>query len=372
MNKQKNMKKIIFIASFGNFSKLPLGGGQTAARRLLSALKDMGYQVDAIKRHPATAQKKYLRALQFGFWMCIDPIFLFLKLAFRSRKDTITLYMGYMGSILVPLEFMMSCVTRFLKYKNVMYLAGGGTEKTYNQSNKLSQYFQRKILNNYKLVMTEGLENIDFVKRHSNTATFHLPNFTEDGFAPISYPTKPTDKWNIIYFGRISVSKNILMGIEVFNKLCLKYDNIYYTIVGGGKKSYCDLVEKKIQESPYNNKISRQGRLSHEMLKQLMADQHFFLFPSNEPREGHSNALNEAMSYGLVPIVSNNNFLPSIVGNNRLVANQMDVDTFANIIINIIENKDFDSLSYQMYERVKQNFTQEIVAKRINHIIDNL
>ena len=162
------------------------------------------------------------------------------------------------------------------------------------------------------------------------------------------------------------------MGIEVFNKLCLKYDNIYYTIVGGGKKSYCDLVEKKIKESPYKNKISRQGRLSHEMLKQLMADQHFFLFPSNEPREGHSNALNEAMSYGLVPIVSNNNFLPSIVGNFRLVANQMYVDTFANIIINIIEDNNFNTISHQMFERVKQNFTQEIVVKRLKKIIENI
>lgn len=364
------MNRIIFIASFGNFKKLPLGGGQTAARRLLSTLKDMGYQVTVIKRHPATAQKKYLRALQFGFWMCIDPIFLFLKLAFRTRKDTITLYMGYMGSVLVPLEFMMSCVTRFLNYKNVMYLAGGGTEKIYNQSNKFSQYLQRKILNNYKLIMTEGIENIDFVRRYSNVSTFHLPNFTEEGFAPNSYPTKPSDKWNIIYFGRISISKNVLLGIDIFNKLCSKYDNMYFTIIGGGKKFYCDLVEKKINESPFRNKISRQGRLSHEMLKQVMTSQHFFLFPSNEPREGHSNALNEAMSYGIVPIVSNNNFLPSIVGNNRLVAHQMDIDTFVNIITNIIEERDFHILSHQMYKRVKQNFTQEVVVIRLKKIIE--
>lgn len=78
----------------------------------------MGYEVYAIKRHPPTAQKKYLRAFQFGYWMCIDTISLVFKLAFHSRKDTITLYMGFVGSILVPLEFKMSCITRFFKYKN--------------------------------------------------------------------------------------------------------------------------------------------------------------------------------------------------------------------------------------------------------------
>ena len=365
-------KKIYFIASFGDFKKLPLGGGQTAARRLLMTLRNIGYKVEVIKRHPPTANSKLCRAIQFGFWLCVDPVLFFFRIAFRSRKDAITLYMGYLGNVLVPLELSLSFIPRVLGFKNVMYLAGGGTEKLYKRSGSFVQRLERITLNNFDLVMTEGIENMDFVKRISSASTFYLPNFVEEGFTPSTYPIKPNDRWNIMYFGRVDTVKNVLLGIDVFNYLCNKYENVSYTIVGGGPEGYCKQVEEKIASSPYKDKIVRKGRSSHEDLKVMMMEQHFYLFPSNEPREGHSNSLNEAMGFGLVPVASNNNFLPSIVGNSRLIANEMSVEAFASIIENVIISGDFELLSQEMYERVRNNFTQGIVEKNIKGKIDNL
>lgn len=366
------MKKIYFVASFGNFNKLPLGGGQTAARRLLTTLQNLGYDVTPIKRHPPTARHKFFRAFQFGFWMCVDPILLFCRLILKSRENTLTLYMGFLGRILIPLEFMMSGITHLLGYKNLLYLAGGGTEKMYQQSWAIMRYLERRILKNYRLVMVEGLENIDFVKKRSNSETFYLPNFTENGFAPSVLPLKPSNKWNLIYFGRITEVKNVLLCIEIFNSLCNKYNNVTLTIVGGGDVYYCKLLEEKIASSPNRDKITRIGRSSHDELKRILIEQHFFLFPSNEPREGHSNALNEAMSFGIVPVVSNNNFLPSIVGNNRLVAKIIVADIYTQIITDVIESGDYESLSREMFERVQQNFTQSVVEKKLQEAIESI
>ena len=41
-----------------------------------------------------------------------------------------------------------------------------------------------------------------------------------------------------------------------------------------------------------------------DKLPSLLLDKHFFIFPSEERREGHSNALTETMCYGIIPIAS--------------------------------------------------------------------
>lgn len=366
------MKNIFFIASYGDFNKLPLGGGQTAARRLLATLRRLGYNVTAIHRHPPTAKIRFVRGLQFLFWMLFDITFVFCKLLFKSRKGSMTLYMGYMGNTLVPLEWSMSCITRLLGYTNAMYLAGGGTTNMYSRSGAVLKMFERGIVNNYKLVMTEGFENMAFVRTISSTKTAYLPNFTEEGFAPQIYPQKTNDRWNFMYFGRICKEKNILLIIDVFNRICNHYCESYLTIIGGGPDDYCKMVDEKIQKSTNKEKITRIGRLNHDYLKQMLVGQHFYLFPSCEPREGHSNAMNEAMSYGLVPIVSDNNFLPSIVGNEKLVVHEMETVSYVKVILAIIESGQFEMLSREMFERVQNNFTQDVVEKKLKKIIDSL
>lgn len=78
------------------------------------------------------------------------------------------------------------------------------------------------------------------------------------------------------------------------------------------------------------------------------------------------------MGFGLVPVASNNNFLLSIVGKSRLIANEMSVEAFASIIENVIISGDFELLSQEMYERVRNNFTLGVVEKNIKGKIDNL
>lgn len=365
------MKRIYFIASFGNFCKLPIGGGQTAARRLLSTLRGLNYDVVTIRRH-STSKIRFIRGFQFVFWLFVDSLYVFFRLLFSSRKNTITLYMGYLGGVLVPLEYIMSIITRILGYKNVMYLAGGGTDKMYNNSNSISRFLVRKTLDNYKLVMIEGLENIAFVKSLTRAETFYLPNYTEHTFAPESYPQKPQEQWNLIYFGRISAVKNVTLVIDAFNILSSKYKNMTLTIVGGGDEEYCLQVEDRIRRSPYADKIMRINRINHDVLKQLLIDKHFFVFPSSEPREGHSNALNEAMSFGIVPIVSNNNFLPSIVDDKRLVVLLMDAGAYADAVSTIIESGEFEALSVKMYKRVQCNFTQSIVERSLFSLLESV
>lgn len=148
------------------------------------------------------------------------------------------------------------------------------------------------------------------------------------------------------------------------------------SIIGTSAGEYTQRVASRIEQSPYKNRIVRKEKQSHERLKDILKNQHLFLFPSVEKREGHSNALNEAMAWGVVPVVSNNNFLSSIVGDNSLVVSELVVDSYVSVIMRLIQNPLLlKQKSQWVYERVKANFTQSMVEgnlqKEIEKIIDN-
>lgn len=359
--------RIFFFASFGDFNEIPAGGGQTAARRLLILLKALGYEVNIYNRHRSSALKGLRNKIYKLFWGVFDPICFGCKLLFKRRNDSIVFFMTYAGS-LIPFDFFISTITRILCFRTIEYLAGGGTKKLYEKGSHIYRTLFRWTTRNFYEVMLEGTENISLIKNVSNVRTFHLPNFTEDGFAPTQYPAKGKDTVNIIYFGRICEEKNILLSLDIFDEICKHNESLCFTIIGNGPDEYVRKVENRIAESKNSHKIIRIDKVNHEALRKILVNQHIYLFPSNEPREGHSNALNEAMSWGVIPIVSSNNFLPSIVGDSFLVAKDFETVSYVQILLALINDKNLLSTkSHQVYERVRDNFTQSIVKSNLEH-----
>lgn len=366
-------KTIHIFASLGNRKKLASGGGQTSARRLVQILENLEYIVKVINRHvpPYSSDTFFLKVYKVC-GIIIDPIIWFFHLLFSNPKNGIALIIGYSG-FLFPFYFLFVLIAKILKYKTIFYIKGGFTEKKYESFPHWLQMTYKKGLYFCDIALYEGEVGTTISKNtYPKTEAVWLPNYIENNFAPVSYPKKNKDAINLIYFGRIHPSKNILLVVDVFEQIYVKFHNVSLTIVGSGSDNFERIIADRIGQSPYNSNINRMPRQSHQQLKKILSSQHFFIFPSLEEQEGHSNSLNEAMSFGLVPIVSDTNFLPSIVGTNRLVAHDMSVETFSNIIIDVIENGDFEKLSQKMYERVKLNFTQEIVEKKMNNIIDQL
>lgn len=138
-------------------------------------------------------------------------------------------------------------------------------------------------------------------------------------------------------------------------------------MIGSGNKKYESLVHQKINLSNIINHINWISTASHEKIKDVLCDQHFFIFPSAEPKEGHSNALNEAMAWGVIPVVSHHNFLPDIIDDNSLVATGYQADSYASIISNIIEQDKFQNYSEKLYHRVENNFTEKIIVEKLGN-----
>ena len=360
------IRTIYIFANFGNFKELPLGGGQSSARRTMDTLRKMGYNVVPIVRHRSVHLGKISHKLEVLSFALIDIFKILSKTITGNRDNAIFFHLTYSGSLL-PYEYILAKMMHIMGYRNFMYLQGGRTNRLYYNGSTFYKNLFKKTMDLHEEVMFEGMENLKLVQSISNIKTFYFPNYTEDGFNPETLPIKPKGVINICYVGRIQAVKNVLIGIETYNILCKKYHNIHYTIIGGGRKNddYEERVIKAINESPHKKNITKLPSSSHAVIKEILKSQHIYLFPSNESVEGHSNALNEAMAWGCVPVISNNNYLPDIVDDPNLVVYDFKPESYAKKIEEIIETMDIEQLSKKMYERVKNNFIQSVVEKNL-------
>ena len=134
-----------------------------------------------------------------------------------------------------------------------------------------------------------------------------------------------------------------------------------------------DKLEQTIKEYRLDNdKVQIIGQQPFDKICDALQKVHFFVFPSQEKMEGHSNSLTEAMTFGVVPVVSTAGFNASIVGNKELVVDSIDPMKYARVIESVIEKNVWSEYSLAVYRRIKENYTEDIVKKNILCAVDEL
>lgn len=357
------------FASFGDLSQPHAGGGQNSARRLRKTLESMGIGVKIFNRHWNHKSFSIFDSIRKYIFLNVDIILWGCFLLFKKREYSPILFLSYSGKLL-PFDFAIGLISKILGYKIIYYLKGGGIYSSYQKRGFLFKSLFKMTLNIFDEVMGEGEKTLTLVNQCSDVRTYYLPNYIENEFTPSSFPKRDTDVINLIFFGRIDENKNILLIIDIFDLLCEKYSNIRLQLIGSGSNNYESLVHLRIKQSSFQNYISWIPKASHDEIKKILPHQHFFIFPSSERQEGHSNALNEAMAWGLIPIVSNHNFLPELVGEDLFVAKDYHAENYVSIINNIIDNGLFSFYSELMYNKVKENFTETIIVEKLKGEFD--
>lgn len=95
---------------------------------------------------------------------------------------------------------------------------------------------------------------------------------------------------------------------------------------------------------------------------------HFFLFPTEEEREGQSNSLTETMSFGIIPIASSQGYNKSTIANDLLIEDTLTAKAYSDKIISIWDKGDVTNLSQEMYNRINTHFTYQQVKENVSHI----
>jgi len=230
------------------------------------------------------------------------------------------------------------CLIRALFHKDTLVLHGPGKHPKFNY-----RFFKFLSLFSKKVILVN-----EFIFNKLPNKKFEIIENESCLFSQASYETH-----DAIYFGRIEESKGV-------DKLCFSWGEActkgVLHIVGDGL-----LLERLKDEYPEGN-IKFYGSKTHQEIEKIIKLCAFYI--SLSPREGKSLSLQEALSTGLIPIVSNipsQSFLNSELGL-RLVepnlVNCADVLTFYNDITHQHINKIGETIKEYNKQKPSSNWKE--------------
>lgn len=367
----RESKKIVFFGLLPGKNPRLYGGGELGNQRTVNMFKEFGYNVSIIRKTGLKNDKtRLVRYTTYPFRFIYDTVRIFIFLLFSTRKKLVH-YSGFAGASIF-VENIQTSIIKMLGYKLVYELRGGGGLYYFKNSTEKYRKLFSKVVNRADFIFAQGEENIPIINQLTKTKCCHYPNIVEDNFMPSVCPPKEADTVNLIFFGRIQIDKHVLLIVEVASILQKKMKNVTLTVIGNGPAEY----REKVMEMMENRLAAGTYRMipgcTHDELKGYLSSMHFFIFPSTQPLEGQSNSLTEAMSYGIIPIVSPQGFNKSTVGDDMFVVNELSAEKYAESILDLIDNNDITDLSKRTYNRIRNHYTKRQVYDRIKDLYDSL
>ena len=358
-------RTIIFYAPVGtNLPAHMLGGGEKGCRRTREILCNAEYNVKTIdKATMSHGVFSYVKSAVHA----IDEI----RKELHANPDAIIYIVGFYEKNL-PLEWILINLGG-KKRKTIYEARNGRLVKAYQEKSGLYKKLMNSVLKRADVIFVQGLEYVDFIRKTCGKEAIYTPNYVLNRSLKPYIAERPFNTKRLVYFGRVSESKNVDVVIKVAYELEKVGYNTRTTVIGGYTEDYKAKLDQLIEECGLgNNKVQIIGQQPFERICDELQKAHFFVFPSREKMEGHSNSLTEAMTFGVVPIVSTAGFNASIVGNIELVVDDINPLKYAGIIESIIEKNIWSEYSLAVYRRIKENYTEDIVKKNILCAIEEL
>lgn len=359
------MKKVIlFYAPIGKGTPPErIGGAEAGCLKTMAIYRDAGINPIHINRPVSRGGfVKYILGMLFA------PI----KLAFLciSHPNSVIHIVGFYHRT-IGQEKLMVTIAKVLGHKVIYEPRNGSMVVSYYEGDKKYRNKIKYLLSKPDVVLCQGLEYVKFIKEKYGIERSYYPNYIMDEFVkPNNLDRGETIR--IIYFGRVVPEKNVDVVIKSTALLKNAGLNVSLDIIGGYSEEYRSILDATIKAERLDGIVKFYGRKPFAFIADLLRKSHYYLFPSSEANEGHSNSLTEAMGCGVVPIVSTAGFNASICGNRELVAEDLKPETYAGIIIKIESEKLWKSYSEFCYNRVMDNYTQSIVKKKLISYVEPL
>lgn len=337
-----------------NIPKERIGGAEVGCLRSIDMIKESGINITVIEK-PTTYYgiKKFIKEFRIAYNK--------IKTELSNNKNSIFYLVGFYDRQ-IYFEALLCWLAKKNKHTIVYEPKNGAMVYKYKDGSKLYKKLSKFIFKNAKIIFCQGIEYKEFLNEIGFQNAIYHPNYikTENR---LLINRKNSGVFKFVYLGRVTKSKNIEFVIDVFERVHSEITNSVLCIIGGWDEEYKVDLENRIKNANLENKVYFTGRLNFNEIAEKLNTSHFFLFPSRNKFEGHSNALTEAMAFGLVPITSNYGFNKTVVGYEELVIEDFEVEKYAQIAIDIITQGLWDGYSEKMIKRVENNFSEEVVRE---------
>ena len=365
-------ESVLFYGPLGIKKKF-IGGGEAGNKKTISILTNANLDIYIVEK-PYLPDYPIVRNFAIPF-RYLNTYISIVLLAIRKKTKIFHLSAFYCN--LIFFEYLFISLARKLNMKTIYEIRAGGFITSYSQGTKLYKYFVKQIVTKVDTIMCQGNDYCEFLHNEFNIDSTYYPNYILDKYVQdrsLNNDSRISDSTiQLVYLGRITQSKQINLILEVGKKLKEKSINFKISLIGTGDNSYINQLTEYISSNNLVDNVHFFGGMDFDSLVKTLPSQHFFIFPSNEEREGHSNSLTETMAFGIVPIASNNGFNRTVINNNNLIIENYSSQEYYDKIVEIFNDKQkWQSLSLDVYNRVKDNYTERIVSERLVNVYKKL
>jgi glycosyltransferase involved in cell wall biosynthesis len=365
----KHSTKCIFYGALGKNKKFTVGGGESGNLRTIYLLEQRNIEV--IKVYKPYPIQSILGYILYAFQLFFNLLtFIFVLI---SNPKTKVVHISGFYNVLIYYEYFLVLFTRFFNKKCIYELRGGDVIPVYINRSKIYRIFFKATIRKASVILCQGKSSIPFLKTLTEVKIIHYPNYVLNNFRINGFKNLRDNNSvvHLVYFGRIVQSKNPLFLLSICAELKTMNLNFDMKIIGSGDKELINRLKSEIIRFGLQEKVEIVPPLRTLDIKKRLAQTHFFLFPSREKREGHSNSLTEAMAMGVVPICSNAGFNKEIVKNQHLIINDFDAKKYANRILEIWESNNWPGISEYVTKRVSNNFTEDVAKKILTNVYNS-
>ncbi len=331
----------------------PAGGGYEAAnRKTCDALARAGHTV-VERPYPKALPSPLARLLGYGLAFMRHGLYL---LAARRHYDV--LHITPLRGHFLPAEVLLIGCIRIVRKPVLVDIRAGKLLQDYAGRGVLHRRLIDWMLRHAGQVAVEGASYISFVQQRTATAPLYLPNFVEPRLPglPAAVRQGPEQIVRLIYFGRLVPEKGIDVALQTMRLLMHRGHRVELTLIGSGPAHYVSALRQQHADLP----VHWAGEMPSAEIMARAGNSHFFLFASRHDGEGHSNALNEAMAAGVVPVCSTQGFSGDVVGDAGVVLPvDADAGAYAEAIHAIVAQGSWGRYSSAAQARVSQRFSEE-------------
>ncbi|WP_299797932.1 glycosyltransferase [uncultured Maribacter sp.] len=356
------MTNVLFYGPLGKENAKVVGGGESGNLKTISVLEKAGFNIIRLRKpYPSKSLLgKIKHLLHLGFM----PLFLFIELL-KNRNIQIVHISGFYKQLILK-ELLCIYIVNFFGKKCIYELRAGGVKKAYKTGSRLYKFLFRKAIAASGIIMVQGERYVELLNELGAKKIVHYPNYIMGSVIPRKINILENNgEIELVYFGRMSPTKNVLFIIDICTELKNKNIPFKLELIGEGNTDYVEKIKEKIQTEKLSKFIKLSPPAFGTSLVEKLNDKHFFLFPTQEPREGHSNSLTEAMALGIVPICSDYGFNREIVNSNRLINVEFDEKIYSDLIISIWQQNLWSIFSKEMQDIVATKFTSSIVQSKL-------
>lgn len=277
-----------------------------------------------------------------------------------------------LNNLAIVRDFVFLSVAKMMGVKVLLHLHGGKYLKTIPKNKWLYRYLKRYFNSAGHVVVLSTLEK-DLLLQNYNINAEKITPIANCVILPDIKHKKSHEKARIIFLGRIVESKGVFDIVKALSQLIIERSDFEFFLYGTGPEE--DRLNVQFSQA-LNDNFQFKGIVSGNAKSEAFLEADIFLLPSHYG-EGLPIALLESMSYGVIPIVTDDGSMATVIedGINGYMVDKNNSLQLYNILNELIEkfnSGSIDLLQKKAIATIREKYDCQYYTIKLNRIYEKI